>query len=208
MKALQPKQAMMICATAAAALGLAAGALAFPEPSIVPKTWEFDIEIGQPKPVSVRDIDGKIRWYWYLTYMVANNTGQERLFIPEVHVATDEGDLVVAGQNVPPKTFDVIKKRERNPLLLSPLQIVGRLLQGEDFVKEGVAIWPAFGHPVDRVDVFIAGLSGETTPMKLPGREDEVVLRKTMMVKYHLPGGRVHPDKQNVEYLDTEWVMR
>lgn len=181
---------------------------AYPEPAIVSKTWEFDVKVGTPKSVAVPDINGEIQWYWYMTYRVGNNTGQDRLFIPEIHIATDEGDILVAGQHVPPAAFDVIKKRERNTLLLSPVQIVGRMLQGRDFIKEGVAIWPAFGHPIDRMDIFLSGLSGETQAIKLPGNGEEVFVRKTMMVKYHLPGGKVHPERQPVKLLDTEWIMR
>ncbi len=186
-------------------------AMAFPEPSIVRRSWEFEIDFGRPKPVSIRDITGEHRWYWYLTYQIENDTGQERLFIPEITVATDQGDIIVAGQNVPPSVFDVIKERERNPLLLSPIQIVGRVLQGTDFVREGVAIWPAFDKPVDYMDVFFSGVSGETAVIDLPGEEEEkeqVVVRKTLMIKYHMPGSRVHPQQQTIEPLGQEWVMR
>ena len=193
---------------AATLLFLAGFASAFPEPSIVSKTWEFDIEVGEPRPVSMRDERGQLQWYWYLPYKVQNNTGRERLFIPEFDIATDEGDIVAAGQDVPAKVFDLIKEKEGNTLLLSPIEIVGRMLVGRDFAKESVAIWPAFDHSVDQVDVFVAGLSGETQQIEHPLTKDPVIMRKVLMYKYATPGDVTHPQKQSILPRGEEWIMR
>lgn len=195
----------MVCA---AVLASAAGALAFPEPSIVPKSWELDIKLGKPQAVAIRDLNGDPQWFWYLSYVVTNNTGEERLFIPEVTVASDMGDILSAGQNVPPGVFTAIKQREKNSLLMSPVEIVGRLLQGPDFAKESAIIWPAFKHPVDEVSIFIAGISGESQSVPHPGTGESIVMRKTLMLRYATPGGNVHPQSQSVKFEGDEWVMR
>ena len=51
-----------------------------------------------------------------------------------------------------------------------------------------MAIWPAFDHDVDRVTVFVAGLSGETQSVKNPVTNEEVSVRKTLMIEYGFPG--------------------
>lgn len=189
-------------------MGSAMIAGAYPEPAIVPRAWQFDIQVGRLQPISIRDMHGHVRWYWYLPYKVTNKTGQERLFIPEVTVATDEGDIVEAGRNIPGSVFEAIARRERNPLLLSPIDAVGRLLQGEDFAKESVAIWPAFDHAVGQINVFFAGLSGEVQSVSHPLTDEPVLMRKTYMVHFATPGSHIHPQELAVIPRGDEWVMR
>ena len=202
------KRTLWVTSFAAALLCSVVLVSAFPQPSVVPRAWQLDFEIDKPQPVSVRDVNDQLRWYWYVTYTVQNNTPQERLFIPEIAVATDEGDIITAGQNVPANVFAAVKKRHGNPLLLSPIQIVGRLLLGADFAKQGVAIWPAFDHPVDAVDLFFAGLSGETQAIEHPLTKEQVVMRKVLMVKFATPGDHTHAQRQAVIARGEEWVMR
>ena len=56
-------------------------------------------------------------------------TDEDLLFIPEITVANDTGDIINAGENVPPTVFPAIKKRLGNPLLLSPVEVVGKQLR-------------------------------------------------------------------------------
>jgi hypothetical protein len=146
----------------AIALAFTPESWAAPEPSIVPRNWQLDFTFGKPKPIAVPDVGGEVRWYWYMTYKVTNNTGDDRLFIPDFTIATDEGEMHTAGKGIPARTFDLIKEREKNPLLLSPIDIVGKLLQGEDYARESVAIWPHFRKEPSSISIFAAGLSGET----------------------------------------------
>lgn len=197
---------------AAVLVALTAGALrldAFPEPSLVQRSWQLDITPQQTlKPIAVRDLLGRIQWYWYLIYTVENNSGSERLFIPEITIATDEGHILISGQNVPTGIFEAIAKKERNTLLLSPAKVIGRILQGPDFVKQSVAIWPAYDKPVDHVQVFLNGLSGETAAIRHPLTDEPVVMSKTLMLSFRTPGSEVSPELQPVIYDGETWVMR
>jgi hypothetical protein len=202
------RRTMKLTCFVAVLLGSAVLVSAFPEPQIVPSAWQFDLTLDKPRPVSIRDLNGQTQWFWYLTYQVQNNTGSERLFIPEITIATDEGDIISSGKNVPSAVFDAVKLRQRNALLLGPMQIVGRMLQGPDFAKDGVAIWPAFDHSVNRVDVFVAGLSGETQVVEHPLTKDPVVTRKVLMMSFDTPGSKTHPQEQAVISQGQEWIMR
>lgn len=195
---------------AAVALALTVRSLmAYPEPAIVQRTWELDIAPQHTfKPIAVRNLLGKVEWYWYLVYKVENNSGSERLFIPEITIATDEGHIRIAGQKVPSGVFDAIAKKERNTFLLNPTDVVGRILQGPDFARESVAIWPAFDKPVDFVNIFVAGLSGETAAIKHPLTGEPVVMTKTLMLNFATPGGNISPELQPVVFKGEQWVMR
>jgi hypothetical protein len=183
-------------------------AQAYPEPEIVSPAWELQFTHDDPRPIAVRNLEGKTRWYWYMTYKVVNKTGEERLFVPEITIATDQGDIMVAGRGVPAAVFQAIKEKVENPLLESPVAVVGRILLGEDHAKESAAIWPAADHDVDHIRVFFGGLSGETEVIEDPLTGDTIVTRKTLMMEYGLPGTPATPDQQPVISGPERWVMR
>lgn len=180
----------------------------FPEPDLVPRSWELEFVHEPIKAIAVSDVEGRIRWFWYMLYTVRNETGQDRLWIPEVTIATSEGDIVAAGQNVPATVYQAIREREQRMFLLSPIEVVGRIMQGDDFIKESVAIWPAFEHDIDDMTIFIAGISGETKPYIVPDTGERIVLRKTLMIPYRMPGKPEHKQNVSLEPVEPAWVMR
>ena len=196
----------MIFSAVLAAAGLSA--LAFPEPDIVSKSWQLDVTYQHPRVIAIKGIDGRTHWYWYLTYKVVNHTGQERFFMPEVTIATDRGDIITAGVNVPASVFTAIREKLDNPLLENPIDVVDKILQGPDMARESVAIWPAFDHDVDRMDVFFTGLSGETKVVTHPLTGEPIPLRKTLMLQYDTPGTGTHPQDQALLLRDETWIMR
>ena len=183
-------------------------ATAYPEPAIVSSSWSLDITVSVPEAISIEDVDGSIRWFWYISYQVVNPTDQDLLFIPEITVANDLGQIITAGENVPPTVFPAIKERLGNPLLLSPVQVVGKLLQGEDFAREGVAVWPAAEGDVDSFSVFFAGLNGETQTIANPVTEESVLVRRTLMLDYKSPGNFTRPQDQPIIEAGRREVMR
>lgn len=195
-------------ASAQDAAGLSGREPAYPTPEIVSPSWNLDLEYGTPRTIAVRTLSGGYQWYWYLPYKVTNRTGENRLFIPEVTVYTDEGDIIPAGRNVPAVVYPAIAQVLNNNLLESPVEIVGQLLQGEDYARESVAIWPAFGHDVDRMSIFFGGLSGETKTMRDPLTGEEVLLRRTRQLNYRLPGYTQTPQNQPVIFEGEREVMR
>lgn len=198
----------MTFALAAAAAFMQPAAQAFPEPAIVSDSWQLDFEHGQPQAIAVTALDGDTHWYWYLPYKVTNHTGEDRLFIPEFTIYTDAGDLLTAGRGVPAYVFAAVQKQIGNDLLESPVQVVGQLLRGDDYAKQSVAIWPALGHDVDEVTLFIGGLSGETQTIHNPLTGDRVLVRRTLMLNYRTPGNYPTPENQPVIFAGDREVMR
>ena len=207
---MSPKSRWLLALPLIVGLLIAIGrhSLAYPEPAIVPKAWQFDVTFSTPQPISFKTPDGRVRWFWYVTYTVTNNTDRERLFIPDITIATDEGDIMPAGRGVPPGVFEATKARLQNKLLESPVQVVGKLLRGPDNAKDSLAIWPATEHDIDAMSIFIAGLSGETTVVNNPVTDDPVLMTKTLMVDVALPGNPPNPEVQAVLPQGHHWVMR
>lgn len=184
-------------------------ATAYPEPAIVSPSWALDFTFKNPQPMAVHNAEGQVQWYWYMPYKVVNQTGEDRLFIPEITIATDSGRIITAGQNVPPSVFTIVKRKLlKNPLLENPMEIVGKILQGEDYAREGVAIWPAFGHDVDEFVVFFAGHSGENATVLNPITGEKVLMRRTMMLRFGSPGNHPSPETQPITLEQHTEVMR
>ena len=72
---------------------LAIQAGAYPEPGLVPRSWELDFTFKDPRRIAVKGVDGRTQWYWYVIYKVVNNTSEERLFVPEFTLATDHDSV-------------------------------------------------------------------------------------------------------------------
>ena len=180
-----------------------------PEPALVSESWELEFRYDDPKIIRVR-VPGETRpkLYWYIKYSVANNTGAERLFIPDVLVYTDKGDLQIAGKGVLPEVFESIRDYLRNPLLESPITVVGQLRQGQDNARDSVFIWPVPKHDVDSYRIFIGGLSGETHVVLDPKTEKRYLLRKTLMVDYKTPGDSSHAENKPVRKQKEVWILR
>lgn len=183
-------------------------ARAYPEPAIVSPSWNLEFTHGQPRAISVRGIDGQPRWYWYLPYKVVNNTGEDRLFVPEFTIYGDNGQIIQAGQDVPASVYVAIRDQLKNDLLESPVAVVGELLQGEDYAKESVAIWPDFSEDVDEFTIFVGGLSGETQTIENPATGEKTLVRRTLALHYKAPGNFPSPRNATIIAAGEEHVMR
>jgi hypothetical protein len=181
---------------------------ASPEPSLVYGGWEFNFTAEKPRPIQVINADGKPVWYWYVTYKVVNNTGADRMFVPEFAVSTDEGDIIPGGKDVPPSVYEAVRQDTGNKLIVSPSRALGIMLLGEDNARESVVVWKAFDHDVTDVNLFIQGLSGESQTVKNPETGKDVNLHKALMISYSFPGTNVNPASQPVEVVKKKWVMR
>lgn len=188
----------------------------FPTPSPYPISWELDFRHAEPKRIIVQAAgDPTPVAYWYMTYKVTNNTGQERMFLPMFLMLTDEGRLIRANNGVAPEVFDAIKKRENSRFMERPNAIAGELRVGEDEARESVAIWPEPKARMGRFTIFISGLSGEVAAVKdsdgQPVKQPDgtpVLLRKTLQLNYHIAGDEVYPGEDEVHTVAHRWIMR
>jgi hypothetical protein len=202
------RRTLLLLLTAAAVLLGTSRLPAYPEPAIVSKAWAITFTYSDPRPVSVRGADGQEKWYWCLPYKIVNSTDKELYFVPDFTVVTDDGRTVQAGMNMPAAAFAAAKRTLGNSLLEDPVKIVGKLLPGADNAKECVAMWPDFSRDVNQLTLFVGGLSGETQLVKNPDTGAEVMLTKTLMLEYELPGQAPTPEDQPIVAKNKSWVMR
>ena len=210
-----------------------------PEPELVTSSWALTFEHSTPDTVAIRQRDGTIQWYWYMTYKVFNdprihsNRGEPILFIPEIIVADDRGGIRHANRRVHPRVFRAVKRLTGNEFLESPAEVPGDILPGEDFITEGVAIWPVFEGDVDEFTLFFGGLYGESVhvshpvtgePMRQVINDPEtgepkvdadgdpvtrpVMLRRTRALRFATPGTVHNPQDQSISLIESKDVMR
>lgn len=165
-----------------AAFALAAAALAYPQPSPYPITWELKHELNTPKRLVV---DGKA--YWYVTYTVRNDSGQERVFLPRFELLTPDGKLHRADRLIPIEVVNEVRKQAGVRFLEQYNQIAGEVRLGEDQSRDGVTIWPEPSAEDREFTLFFTGFSGETAKTTTPDGT-EVTLFKSLKLDYTLPG--------------------
>ncbi len=209
----------------AAVVLLASDAQTAPKPSEVAINWQLDVRLDTPRPIEV-SLPGKGQptRFWYLLYTVTNRTGEDRIFVPEFVLYTNTGQILRAGQKVPTAVFRKLKRIYNDPLLKDRMGMTGKLLQGEDNARSGVAIWREFDGKAGSFDLFLGGFSGETAEVILPipvtakeidarGRDVEVVkekiiLTKTMQLNFSAPGEQSARSRLTPKLLKRQWVMR
>jgi len=184
--------ASCVWAASVPAWAAGAGSLAPPEPSIIPTRWELALEPG-PLRVVVLDVPGVgERAYYYMTYRVTNRSGEDVFFAPMFELATDRGELIAGGRDVPRWVSQELLRRLRNPFLEDQVGIIGPVQQGVEYAKDGLVVWPVGDTAVDELTVHLIGFSGEsrtvTTRDAKTGKPIEVTLRKTYMIPFRAPG--------------------
>jgi hypothetical protein len=196
-------------------LGRPAVAAPFPQPSRYPISWELDFVHAVPERIVVDTGNGPPRAYWYVTYTVTNNTGQERTFLPWFEMLTKDGKIIRSDQSIPFQVFEAIKHREGSKMLEPFTQMGGEILLGEDQAKDGVAIWLEPTTEMGRFSIFVTGLCGEAITMtddagaELSTPEGKpIILRKTLQLNYMVPGDELYPEADPVAEEPLAWVMR
>ena len=196
-----------------------------PRPSEVPVNWEMNFSYASPKPIEIK-LPGRAKpqIFWYLLYTVTNRTGDEQIFVPEFLLYTDSGQVIRAGRKVPTAVYQRIKKLYNNPLLKDMSGMTGKMLHGEDYAKDGVAIWTDFDPKSGAFDIFAGGLSGETaeivppTPIRTEQTDytgkktvvvkSKIVLTKTLKLHYSIPGEAAARLYTPVRLVEKAWAMR
>jgi len=197
--------AALLCAVPATAAPKKA-----PVPSDFPIAWQIDFKHQSAKRIVV-GTDA----YWYLTYTVTNNTGQEQIWAPDFEMLTNDGKVVKSDHLIPGEVFDHIKGTERNRFLEPANRVAGTLHQGQDQAKDGVAIWREPMPRMGEFQIFVSNLSGEAVKLTDDdGKElknddgTPIFVRKTLQINYAVYGDEYYPQRHAVHELGETWVMR
>ncbi|MGI9014160.1 MAG: hypothetical protein ACR2GY_07920 [Phycisphaerales bacterium] len=183
----------------------AATALAYPTPSSVPTRWQLNFKSGELRLyVDPATNDA----YWWFTYKVTNFTGNERYWAPRLTLFTDRGEIMDAGQAVPPRIERELIAYMGNELLERQNTVIGKIFVGEPNAIEGLAVWPAERLDASRMSLFVTGISGETVEVTDPVTGSKVIMQKTLQRDYLVPGDPLARGDSPAEVQGERWVMR
>jgi hypothetical protein len=191
-------------------LGQAGSVMAAPEPSPIPKRWQLDIQPSVLRMIQIQTDQGP-RAFYYMTYKVTNNSTMDLLFAPVFELATDEQQILRSGRDVPVAVTNELLQRLQNPFLQDQISIVDTLLRGEENAREGLVVWPVPSDHLNEVVVYAAGFSGETATLESTREDGEVekkVLRKTLMLRYRMPGDLDITRHTEFQPHEVRWIMR
>lgn len=204
--------AMLLASVAGAFLDVPAGMAHHlaPRPSLVTRSWQIDFQNSIPHRLIV--VRGKgaaqhVIKYWFMTYTVVNNTHKDLFFNPQLELMADNGKILEPVAAVAPRLFKKIKAVSASPFLINPMLIAGRLLQGADNAKQSVVVFTNLPPVARGFRVFVSGLSGETAVQKDPVTGDNIVLHKTLVLHYWIPGHSIHMTPKPI-LLSHKWVMK
>lgn len=169
--------------------------------------WTLDIQFRPMRMISVIDHGGKRALYWYVLYTVTNDTDHESVrFNPDFKLLTDANkiyrDVLDMG------AFDAIKRRHKDMMLESPIQIAGPLQRGPGFAKDGVAIFKEVARKTDAFKVFVSGLSDDSRVLNNPVTGKKTNLYKTLERSYRQPGDRVRVNRDQIFFTGQRYIYR
>jgi len=193
---------------AAGAVSMTAMTVSPPEPEAIPRRWQLDLEPGALRLATV-DVPGVgKKAYFYFTYQVVNNSGEDMLFAPAFELATERG-AIRSGLDVPVAVTRKLIEQTQNTYMEDQISIIGQLLQGKENAKDGIVIWPADELDMDELVLYAAGFSGETATVVKPTSKEPAVLRKSYMIEYHVSGDMTEMiGKEIPREMNGHWIMR
>jgi hypothetical protein len=203
--------AALLCCVGAGAVGLATFsplAAAAPEPDPVPRRWELQVDPGELRLVTVDVPNVGERKYFYLSFKVTNNSGQDMLFAPSFQLSDGDGTVVRSGHEVPQFVTQKLLSETQNPFIMDQIGVIGELLQGGENAKDALVIWPANSLNPSQITVYAAGFSGETKTVSSPDGKEKFVLRKTLRLDYKSPGDLSGVPGQALSQTERSWIMR
>ena len=190
-----------------------------PVPAALPAAdvWQLDVEFhGNPEQLEVLlPGDKEPTRFWYLVYTITNNTGIDVDYYPTFEVMTNTFKLYEAGKVPSKPVYKAVEKlyKKSVPLLEPEIQVAGRILQGEDNARDCVCILDDFDPNATSIKLFISGFSNETITKEVADDKNEkktkkVLLRKTLMLEYTVPGDVNNQGSKVMLYRRKEWIMR
>jgi hypothetical protein len=181
-----------------------------------PDNWTLTFRFKDPR-IIVCDVPGKKekKVVWYMLYQVINNTGEPRVFVPDIELKTHDYETVHPDE-VMPAVQEIISKIEdptgklniKNSVTISKEPIPLSKKDAFPRAVNGVAIWTDVydrAPKTNRFSIFIAGLSDGWR--KDP--KSDIIRRKTLQINFQRLGDEIQNDPNAIRWVDNpQWIYR
>ncbi len=196
-------------------------AMAAPKPSVGSKNWQLVITYDDPQRMTVRSPgEDRDTTFWYVMYTVTNKGRREVPFFPTFELVTDQLGVTIGGEKISPTVYEAIRDRHSrtHPFFRDPNSMLGPILPGEDNSRTSAIAFRQIDSEVNRFTIYAGGLSGEIQRLQNRGFDQKkpvsdenkpfFVLRKTLAIRYDLPGDSMTRQQATPVRVSQEWVMR
>ena len=203
------------------------------EKKVVSDLWVLDFNFRQPRYI-LTNIPGEGRkLVWYMVYKVTNKTGAPQTFMPHFELVTNPGSppagqVVDAKQNpsgLVSRSFkdELLQKAElqvqeregRERTFYNSVTIGNKPLEptpkeGAPIERYGVVFWKDIPMgETKKFNIYITGLSnGYRRIPDAADKKKEVILRKTLELRFEKPGDEFNPDQREIRLEGFDWVYR
>ena len=191
------------------------------KPSRALLSWELKFSFSDPQRITLT-LPGANQpaTYWYMLYTVENDTDHDVPFYATAELVTASLQVVKGGEQISPTVYDAIKARHKitHPFMIDPSRVSGTLLQGEDNAKTSMVVFRQFNREDNAFSIYFSGLSGEIKQQPNPSFDASqpeskknprtFTLRKTLEIKYDLPGDETTRRLAKPIRRERGWVMR
>ncbi len=160
-------------------------AMAYPKATDHAKRWQFDFDAGD---LAFYQDEESGKGYWVMRYEVTNNTGADRQWTPNMELVTDKGEIIVDGNDVPRAVQLRLLDVYGDELLKSQSNATGHFLQGKENAIRGLVIWKAGNKNVKEIQVFVAGVSGDTADVIHPLTGEKHKLHRVIQLSWKVDG--------------------
>ena len=191
------------------------------KPSRALLSWELKFSFADPQRISLTLPGARDpATYWYMLYTVENDTDHDVPFYATAELVTASLQVIKGGEQVSPTVYDAIKARHKitHPFMIDPSRVSGTLLQGEDNAKTSMVVFRQFNYEDNAFSIYFSGLSGEIKLQPNPSFDTSrpenkknprtFALRKTLEIKYELPGDESTRRLAKPIRRERTWVMR
>ena len=185
------------------------------------KVWTLTFWYNRPRMIRVKEPGKSTKLYWYVTYVVMNDTaigkarkkGKEReiLFVPEFTLVTDT-DKVYRDVVVPAAERLAKIRSDATIKYYNSVTIAGAIPaskpDGKDYAKRGIVMFDSVDLSTDFFSIYVTGLSNGYREVTNPKTRKKVIRRKTLRLKFAMPGDNMYPNEDEIFSQGWEWVYR
>jgi hypothetical protein len=185
-----------------------------------PENWTLTFRFKDPRMITV-DVPGRgKKIVWYMWYQIINNTGEPRIFVPDIELKTHDYETVHPDELMPAVQAEIAKIEDptgklamKNSVTISKEPIP--LSKKEAFPRAitGVAIWTDIydrAPKTNRFSIFIAGLSDAwKQDPPTPENPNPPIRRKTLQLNFQRLGDDIQNDPNAIRWVDNpSWIYR
>jgi hypothetical protein len=185
-----------------------------------PENWTLNFRFKDPRIITV-DVPGRgKKIVWYMWYQVINNTGEPRIFTPDIELKTHDYESVHPDEVMPAVQAAISKIEDptgkldiKNSVTISKEPIPISKKDAFPRAVTGVAIWTDVydrAPKTNRFSIFVAGLSDawRQDPAPKDGPKPPI-RRKTLQINFQRLGDDIQNDPNAIRWVDNpSWIYR